>query len=63
MWRSVAIVVYTQYVTGQPVSNLATVLNRLSSGQASRRRARLLEDSSSLSDPTGSQARLLQVSD
>ena len=31
-----AIVVYTQYITGQPVSNLATVLNRLASSSGRR---------------------------
>ena len=38
VFKSVAIVVYTQYATGQPVSNLATVLNRLSSGHHKLRR-------------------------
>ncbi len=36
MWRSVAAVVYVQYVSGQPASNLTAVLNGL--GQATGRR-------------------------
>ena len=36
VFKSVAIVVYTQYITGQPVSNLATVLNRLASSSGRR---------------------------
>lgn len=37
VFKSVAIVVYTQYITGQSVSSLATVLNRLASGGSRRR--------------------------
>ncbi len=44
MWKSVAMIVYTQYATGQPISNLASVLNRLSQQGGSGRRSRgLLE--------------------